>query len=167
MIWKPVLKGKLVLKVLYWFFFMPFVLNSNINKKRRYKVRLCLFEMLWKCFFRFRLPCVGKPYQFNLEGHHRIISKEVLLKLWKMVIVPSEEYLEGKSTENKIQQNYQSASFSVTMSSIKCVRKISRKTNIFRKTNISYPLIRTRMCAYQEVRNVFRKILRTYYLYDP
>ena len=25
---------------------------------------------------------------------------------------------------------------------------------IFRKTNISYPLIRTRTCAYQEVRNV-------------
>ena len=33
-------------------------------------------------------------------------------------------------------------------SSIKCVRKISRKTNI------SNPLIRTRTCAYQGARNV-------------
>ena len=32
--------------------------------------------------------------------------------------------------------------------SIKCARKI------FRKTNISNPLIRTRTCAYQDVRNV-------------
>ena len=33
-------------------------------------------------------------------------------------------------------------------SSIQYVRKI------FRKTNISYPLIRTRTCAYQEERNI-------------
>ena len=33
---------------------------------------------------------------------------------------------------------------------------------IFRKTNISYPLVRTRTCAYQGVRNVsFENILRT------
>ena len=37
---------------------------------------------------------------------------------------------------------------SILISSISYVRKI------FRKTNISYPLIRTRSCAYQEVRNV-------------
>ena len=30
----------------------------------------------------------------------------------------------------------------------------SKARQIFRKTNISYPLIRTRMCAYQGVRNV-------------
>ena len=35
--------------------------------------------------------------------------------------------------------------------------------NFFRKTNISYPLIRTRTCAYQGVKMlVFRKIMRTY-----
>ena len=28
------------------------------------------------------------------------------------------------------------------------------KERIFRKTNISYPLIRTRTCAYQRIRNV-------------
>ena len=45
--------------------------------------------------------------------------------------------------------------------SIKYVRKI------FRKTNISNPLKRTRTCAYQGVRNVsFRKILRTYLMDD-
>ena len=37
------------------------------------------------------------------------------------------------------------------------------RTQNFPKTNISYPLIRTRTCAYQELRNVsFSKILRTY-----
>ena len=36
----------------------------------------------------------------------------------------------------------------------------NKARQIFRKTNISYPLIRTRMCAYQGVRNVFRKIWR-------
>ena len=37
---------------------------------------------------------------------------------------------------------------SILISSISYVRKI------FRKTNISYSLIRTRSCVYQEVRNV-------------
>ena len=54
-------------------------------------------------------------------------------------------------------------------SSIKYVRKI------FRKTNISNPLVRTRTCAYQGVTVrirgiemlVFRKILRTYLMDDP
>ena len=47
-------------------------------------------------------------------------------------------------------------------SSIKYVR------NIFRKTNISNPLIRTRACAYQGVRNVsFSENLRTYLMDDP
>ena len=46
--------------------------------------------------------------------------------------------------------------------SIKYVRKM------FRKTNISNPLIRTRTCAYQGVRNVsFSKHLRTYLMDDP
>ena len=46
--------------------------------------------------------------------------------------------------------------------SIKYVRKI------FRKTNISNPLIRTRTCAYQGVKMlVFRKILGTYFTDDP
>ena len=41
-------------------------------------------------------------------------------------------------------------------------------TQNFRKTNISYQLIRRRSCAYQWVRNVsFSKILRTYYMNDP
>ena len=39
----------------------------------------------------------------------------------------------------------------------------SKYANFSEKTNISYPLIRTRTCACQEVRNVsFSKILRTY-----
>ena len=47
-------------------------------------------------------------------------------------------------------------------SSIKCVRKISRKTNI------SNPLIRTRTCAYQGARNVsIWKILRIYFMDGP
>ena len=48
-------------------------------------------------------------------------------------------------------------------SSIKYVR------NIFQKTNISTPLIRTFMCAYQRVREmlVFRKILRMYLMDGP
>ena len=33
---------------------------------------------------------------------------------------------------------------------------------IFQKTNVSYPLMHTRSCAYQELKNVFRNILRTY-----
>ena len=46
--------------------------------------------------------------------------------------------------------------------SIKCVCKI------LRKTNISNPLIRTRTCAYQKVRNVgFSEILLTYLMDDP
>ena len=49
-----------------------------------------------------------------------------------------------------------------TDSSIKYVSKI------FRKANISNPLIRTRTCAYQGIRNVsFRKILRTYLMDGP
>ena len=37
------------------------------------------------------------------------------------------------------------------------------RTQIFRKTNICYPLIRTRTCADQGVTNFsFQKILRTY-----
>ena len=35
-----------------------------------------------------------------------------------------------------------------------CGNKGSKARQIFRKTNISYPLIRTRKCAYQGVRNV-------------
>ena len=38
---------------------------------------------------------------------------------------------------------------------------------IFRKTNISYPLIRTRTCAYQGVRNVGFSENFTYVLNDP
>ena len=39
---------------------------------------------------------------------------------------------------------------------------------MFQKNIISYPLIRTRTCAYQGVTYVvFRKILRTYKLTDP
>ena len=46
--------------------------------------------------------------------------------------------------------------------SIKYVRKI------FRKSNISNPMILTRTCAYQGVKNVsFRKILRTSLMDDP
>ena len=38
----------------------------------------------------------------------------------------------------------------------------------FQKTNISYPLIRTRTCAYQEVKNIsFREILCSYWMNDP
>ena len=36
------------------------------------------------------------------------------------------------------------------------------RAQTFPKTNISYPLIHTRMCAYQEVNVSFRKVLRTY-----
>ena len=34
------------------------------------------------------------------------------------------------------------------------VNKQNKTRQIFRKTNISYPLIHTRMCTYQRVRNV-------------
>ena len=37
---------------------------------------------------------------------------------------------------------------------LKRVFQENKARQIFRKTNISYPLIRTRTCAYQEVRNV-------------
>ena len=37
-------------------------------------------------------------------------------------------------------------------------------SKIFRKTYISYPLIRISTCAYQGARNVFGKTLRTYYM---
>ena len=59
-----------------------------------------------------------------------------------------------------------------SMDNLLVIRQISKRAlqgskahQFFRKTNISYPLIRTHACAYQGVRNVFffRKIWRAFF----
>ena len=54
------------------------------------------------------------------------------------------------------------ASYHLLLLLLQGVVHLTRAQN-FQKTNISYPLMRTHMCAHQGVRNVsFRKMLRTY-----
>ena len=87
---------------------------------------------------------------FQAYFHHCFLSK-YLCKKEKMLVIKVNCIKLGVT--KKLQVIF------IMESSIKYVRKI------FRKTNISYPLILTRTCAYQEVRKViFRKILRTYVL---
>ena len=128
------------------------VMNSHVNKTSQ----CCLF-LARKCTHK-KVSTTGIPWQIIHYNTHAAtwIQAGECETVFVLIINLSLLYnvrIVGNKAKGRISKR---------------IFQENKAHQIFRKTNISYPLIRTRTCAHQGVRMfVFRKIWRALFSWNP